>query len=221
MSSNLWWVLQVPNPYAALPQAWAQQQQGQQAQQQGQAGQAPPMAPYPYPYPPGMPLMFPYGPPQQQGPMPIRVQLPGGAFPGMPAAGHHAGQPLGPCLQVVACTGLARSCTTVSNPQMSACVLSLFQQINLHLCLVASMIPSILGSFVSMFWQKGVLLVTLTYLSEPIDEVQGCGEVLGLHRGCQGACSECGGCQACRCAWCASTSKLSCRSLLQPGSCIR
>ena len=133
MNSELLWVLQVPNPYAALPQAWAQQQQGQQAQQQGQAGQAPPMAPYPYPYPPGMPLMFPYGPPQQQGPLPIQVQLPGGAFPGMPAAGHHAGQPSGPCLQVVArtelATGLFKSRTTLRILQRITCMLSHFQQL--------------------------------------------------------------------------------------------
>lgn len=132
MHSELLWVLQVPNPYAALPQAWAQQQQGQQAQQQGQAGQAPPMAPYPYPYPPGMPLMLPYGvPQQQQGPLPIRLHLPGGAFPAMPAAGHHAGQPSGPWLQVVACTelatGLARSRTILSTFQVITCMLSHFQ----------------------------------------------------------------------------------------------
>ena len=86
--------LQVPNPYAALPQAWAQQQQGQQAQQQWQAGQPPPAAAHPFPYPPGMPVIFPYGVPQQQGPaMPIRVQMAGGAFPAMPGAVPHAGMP--------------------------------------------------------------------------------------------------------------------------------
>ena len=83
--------LQIPSPYAAMPQGWPQQQQHQQQQQQGTPGQG--QAPVHFPYQPFMPMLVPYGmpPPFQGMPAgPFRVHVPG-HHPGAPAAGPQAG----------------------------------------------------------------------------------------------------------------------------------
>lgn len=89
----------IPNPYAALPPGWPShqqqqpQQQPQQSQQpqhqQGAAGQG--HAPMHFPYPPFVPMLFPYGmaaPGAMPGlpPGPVRVHVVGEQHPGVPAA---------------------------------------------------------------------------------------------------------------------------------------
>ena len=91
--------LQIPNLYAALPPGWPShqqqqlQQQPQQSQQphhqQGNAGQR--QAPMHFPYPPFVPMLFPYGMPAPGAvpglpPGPDMVHMIGEQHPGVPAA---------------------------------------------------------------------------------------------------------------------------------------